>query len=287
MDGHCRLFGRAFAFLIAGTVGCSSANKQPDGPNLSLLSSKTQTIRPEAGEATVARAVSTTSDAKKKEPIKPATLVAVGAYRDQLAANPEMSFADAEQVRASARQAYHEALKLDPKCVAAYIGLAKSYAAIEDAQQAFAMYQQAVNVIPNDANLWFEKGITHARFKDFEGALASMYKANQIDPDNRLFKRTIGLTLARAGMMDDALKTLKTCMKEEEACYSLARMCHHLERDDLSRDYLTKAIKAHPTYMPAHEMLASMNNPNAMNAIQSVDYKEAADGTRLKVDGIE
>jgi tetratricopeptide (TPR) repeat protein len=286
MDGRRRLVRQALALLMVGSIGCSSTSKNPVGPNLSQLPAS-KVVKPESGEATVARAASTSTDAKKKEPIKATTLVALGVYRDQLATNPELSFADAEQVRASARQAYYEALKIDPKCAAAHIGLAKSYVAIEDAQQAFAMYQRALDINPNDANLWYEKGLTHARFKDFEGSLASLYRASQIDPDNRQFKRTIGLTLARAGHTDEALKTLKSCMKEEEACYTLARMCRHLERDDLAREFLAMSIKSHPTFMHAHEMLAEMNNPNAMNPVQQVDYQERANGTKVQVNGIE
>jgi tetratricopeptide (TPR) repeat protein len=230
--------------------------------------------------------VSTVSDVKKNKEPKATTLVALGAYRDQLAANPELPFAEAEQIRSQARQAYQEALKLDPKCTAAHIGLAKSYVAIEDAQQAFAMYAKALEAVPNDAALWYEKALTHARFKDFDGAIASMQRCIQIDPDNRLYKRTMGLTLARAGRLEDATNALRTCMKEEEVYFTMARMCQHLERPDLAKEYLTMSLKAYPTYMPAHEMMAQLNNPHAMNPVQTVDYRQPQSG-RVHVGEIE
>lgn len=284
MDGRCRLVGRVLSLCVVGAIGCSSANKTPPGPNLSALP-KPKLMMPESGQSTVHRAVSTVSDVKKKEP-KAMTLVALGSYRDQLAANPELAFAEAEQIRSQARQAYQEALKLDPKCTAAHIGLAKSYVAIEDAQQAFAMYAKALEAVPNDAALWYEKALTHARFKDFDGAVASMQRCIQIDPDNRLYKRTMGLTLARAGRLEDATNTLRSCMKEEEVYFTMARMCQHLERADLAKEYLAMSLKAHPTYMPAHEMMAGLNHPQTANPVQTVDYKEPQ-ASRVHVSGIE
>lgn len=290
MDGRAQArFGAAFTFLAA-FVGCQSTEKTPAGPSLSQLP-KTKTVMPEAGQATVARAVSTVSDPKKKEPVKAATFVAVGHYRSELSENPELSFAEAEQVRSQARQAYNDALKADPKCIPAYIGLAKSYIAIEDAQQALGMYDKALRVVPNDATLWYEKGLTHARFKDFDGALESMEHARKLDPDNRMYRRMIGMTLARAGRLDDALAALKTCMKPEEAAYTIARMCKHMDRPDLAREYLAASVKAHPTFMPAHHMMTELNQPaGGQNLITTVGHQEpgkTAASPSVHVGGIE
>jgi Flp pilus assembly protein TadD len=279
-----RMSAVSMAAVAVTSIGCSSTDKTPAGPNLSALP-KPKLMMPESGQSTVHRAVSTVSDLKNKEP-KASTFVALGSYRDQLAANPELAFAEAEQIRSQARQAYQEALKIDPKCTQAYIGLAKSFVAIEDAQQAFAMYSKALEAVPNDGALWYEKALTHARFKDFDGALTSMERCVQIDPDNRLYRRTMGLTLARAGRLEDATKTLKTCMKEEEVYFTMARMCQHLERDDLAKEFITMSLKAHPTYRPAHEMMASLNHPQNSGGIQTVDHKEPA-GSRVHVGGIE
>jgi tetratricopeptide (TPR) repeat protein len=283
MDGRTWPARRAAFVLLAALVGCQSTKS--GGPTLSQNSTPA-IYKPEAGEATVARAVSTT-DPKKKEPAKASTFVAVGTYREELANNPENSFAEAEQLRSSARTAFQDALKIDPKCAAAYIGLAKSYVVIEDAQQAFAMYEKALQQIPNDASLWYEKGLTHARFKDWDGAITSLSRASQLDPDNRLYKRTIGLTYARASKFNEAFAALRTCMKEEEAHYTLARMSCHLDRPDVAREYLALALKAHPTYMPAHEMIAELNNPARSNPVQQASYHQPAAAPNVQVGGIE
>jgi tetratricopeptide (TPR) repeat protein len=284
------MHGRVWAagLALAGLIGCQST--QPAAGVSHLPTPKL--MKPAAGEATVSRAVTTTPDSKKKEPIKPATLVALGNYRDHLAANPDLSFAEAEQVRSMARAAYNEALKLDPKCTAAYLGLAKSYVAIEDAAQAYAMYEKALQQVPEDASLWYEKGLTHARFKDFPGALASLKRASQIDPDNRLYKRTIGLTHARMGDFEDAYAALRGCMKEEEVMYTLARMACHLDRPDVGREYLALALKAHPTFMPAHQMINELNQGGrGTGDVTQVDYSEPTPqwtpAPKVHVSGVE
>ncbi len=279
MDGRTWPARRAAFVLLATLVGCQSTKS--GGP---MLSQKPPAMyRPEAGESTVTRAVST-SDYNKKEPVKASTLVAVGSYREQLAANPDLTFAEAEQIRAGARAAYHDALKIDPKCAAAYIGLAKSYVIIEDAAQAYAMYDKALVQVPNEASVWYEKGMTHARFKDWDGAVASLTRASAIDPDNRNYKRAIGMTQARAGKFNEAFASLKPCMKEEEIHYNLARMSVHLERPDVAREYLALAIKAHPTYMPAHEMISEMNKSNP---VQQAGHQQPATTPNVQVGGIE
>jgi len=115
MEGRIWPARRAVCLFLAGLAGCQSFKSA--GPNLSQ-NTPPAIYKPESGEATIARAVSS-SDPKSKEPVKANTLVAVGAYREQLAANPELSFAEAEQIRSGARAAYHDALKIDPKCASA------------------------------------------------------------------------------------------------------------------------------------------------------------------------
>src|SRR5207302_5832191 len=136
-----------------------------------LTKFKTQ-VPADAPNPSLARGTAPVVDSHKNEPPKPATLCAVAAVRDQMAANPDLSFADAEQTHAQARHAYQQAIALDPKYGPAYIGLAKSFAAIDDAAQASAMYEKALERQPKDANLWYEKALMHARFKEWDNAIA-------------------------------------------------------------------------------------------------------------------
>jgi tetratricopeptide (TPR) repeat protein len=271
------------SFTVSLLAGCSSLTGSQSPGGLANLP-KPKTVLPEAGQSTVSRAMTTARDSKKKEPAKASTFVALAQYREQLGASAELSFAEAEQLRSQVRAAYQEAVRLDPKCTAAYIGLAKTFLEAEDAPQAFAMYQKALEVVPDDANLWFEKGLTHARFKDFDGALASLQRAAQLDPDNRLYARTVGMTLARSGRFDEARAVFAKCMKDEEAHYTLARMYAHLGQADEARREAALALRAKPTFMPAHELVAQLNQPGG---VQAVAYEEPAVAPRVQVGGIE
>ena len=232
---------------------------------------------PDAPSPSSARAVAA-AEARRNDPPKPETLCAIAAVRGEMAMNPELSFAEAEQARAESRKAYNQALALDSKHIPAYLGLAKSYSAIDDAEHAIKMYDKATDIKPRDANLWYDKALLQARFKDWDGSIASFREAQKIDPDNRLYRRTLGMTQARAGKFDDALATLSKCMKEEEAHYTMARMYQHLDRSADAKEQLVLALKARPTFVPAREMLTQLEHPgpDASNPIATVGHQEPA-----------
>lgn len=270
-------------FFCAALVGCNSSGPKEavGGPKLSQMP-----VPPASSpQMTTARAVAESNlDPKRKhEPIKSSTCVAVAAVKDELAKNPELSFAESEMVRAQARVNYQQAIGIDPKNVEAYVGLAKSYAEVDDLGQCCAMYDKALEVKPKDPGLWYEKGMTQARLKDFDGAVASLTEAQKIDPDNRLYGRMIGLALARSGKFDEAEKVLRTCMKPEEMHYNLARMHQHLKRPDACREQCQLALRDRPTYAPARDLLRELDHPSA---VQQAEYKEPS-ANPVRVDGIE
>ena len=106
MHGRVRIAG----LFLAALAGCQSSNPST---NLTSLPSP-KMMKPAAGEATVSRAIATTDPKKRNEPIKPSTYVALGNYREQLGANPELSLGQAQQVRAWGWATYREALKIAP-----------------------------------------------------------------------------------------------------------------------------------------------------------------------------
>ena len=276
MDARCKRLVSALLPLWLAASGCNSlgsAKNPTANPELAKLPKPGK--MPDAPNPSAARAVAA-AESRRNEPPKPETLVAIGAVRDQMAQNPEMSFAEAEQCRAEARKAYNQALALDSKNIPACLALAKSYANVDDAEHAVKMYDKATEIKPRDSNLWYDKGLMQARFKDWDGAAASLRQAQKIDPDNRLYSRMLGMTLARAGKFDEAYATLGRCMKEEEARYTMARMYQHLDRGNDAKEQLTLALKARPTFLPAREMLTQLEHPTAdvANPVTTVGYQE-------------
>lgn len=278
MDSRCRRMLTALVPLWLATTGCNSltgAKGPHPGPDLAKLQKPSKL--PDAPNPSAARAVAA-ADSRRNDPPKPETLCAIAAVRDEMAINPELSFAEAEQARAEARKAYNQALALNSKHIPAYLGLAKSYASIDDSEHAIKMYEKAIEIKPRDANLWYDKALLQARFKDWDGSIASFREAQKIDPDNRLYRRTMGMTMARAGKFDEALATLSKCMKEEEAHYTMARMYQHLDRAADAKEQLALALKARPTFVPARELLTQLEHPapDAASPITTVGHQEPA-----------
>jgi hypothetical protein len=94
------------------------------------------------------------------------------------------------------------------------------------------------------------------------------------------------MLLARAGKFNEAHANLKNCKREEEIHYTLARMSCNLDRPDVAREYLSLALKAHPTYLPAHQMMAELNNPANSDSVQPVSYGQPAASPNVQVGGI-
>src|SRR4029077_20312890 len=97
MDGRYVRRGAAL-LLISSVVGCmSTGHKTAAGLGPAKLDPKL--MNPEAASASgVARASSAPLDPKRKaEPPKASTLIAVASVKAEMARNPELSFADAEQ----------------------------------------------------------------------------------------------------------------------------------------------------------------------------------------------
>lgn len=196
---------------------------------------------------------------KTKRPPKPATFVAWGDLREQEAEEPGVDQARKMNLYDEARQCYQKALKVDPKNLAAYNGLARVYLKMEHCDRALEVYNQAVEKFPKEFGLWYDMGMCHCRVKQWDKAVFSFKKALEVDPENRPVTQTLGFCLARAGHIPESLEALQKIMKPAQAHFQIARMLHHVERDDLCREELHKALAIDPEFTPAHAMLASLN----------------------------
>jgi tetratricopeptide (TPR) repeat protein len=100
----------------------------------------------------------------------------------------------------------------------------------------------------------------HARKKEWEPALKCLRKAGELDPENRQFSHNLGYCLARSGRYEESLACFTKTDGEAKAHYNLARMLHHMQQDDLSRQYLRTAVEKDPYLIPAKELLAQLEN---------------------------
>jgi tetratricopeptide (TPR) repeat protein len=198
---------------------------------------------------------------KTKRTPKATTFVAWGEMREHDAEEKGLDTSRQMELCDEARQVYQQALKIDPKCLPAYTGLARVYMKLNHYDRALEMYNQAAEKYPKDFSLWFDMGICHCRVKHWDLAVFSFKRALEMDPENRAATQTLGFCLARAGRLQESLETLQKLMSPAQAHYQISRMLHHVQRDDLCREELRLALQLEPDLAPARNLLASLDGP--------------------------
>ncbi len=206
------------------------------------------------------------SDGPKRD-AKPTTWVAVGELREAMADNAKLSSQEKNSLREEARNAYQQAIKIDPKCIAAFVHLANLYqVGFDDPVRAMATYQQAVQHNPQAAQLWFEKGTIHAQRKEFGPALQCLGKAHDLEPQTRIYATQYGLCLALREQPKEAVKVLASVMNTAEANFYVARMMEQINKPELCRQYLLAALAERPTHAGALKLQADLDGTAAAHA---------------------
>src|SRR5262249_23378718 len=188
-----------------------------------------------------------------------------GAEFCRLEANsPKTTPVQREEFRERARKAYQQALSQEPNNVEALHGLARLYVDLNDHDRAIVTYQKALKLAPKNAMLSFELGMAHARWKEFDQAIPHLKTAFDLEPENNQCANALGHCLARAGRYEEALTVFKKTVGEAKAHYNLARMLHHLNQDDLSRQQLAIALSFEPQMTEASELSLQMSAPQPL-----------------------
>jgi tetratricopeptide (TPR) repeat protein len=197
-------------------------------------------------------------DLPKRTP-RPATCVAFGEYREEMAEDPALAPAEKARLREEAREAYQQALRIDPNHLPAYRALARLYEAGGDYARAAATYEQGLQHWPREAELPFEYGMALARRKEWPQALEHLGAAHNLDPDNSNFAKTLGFSLAMAGHFDESRAVFTPTVGEARAWYNVACVQHHLHEDGLAWWSALSAVLLDPAHEPAKELLAELS----------------------------
>jgi predicted Zn-dependent protease len=208
------------------------------------------------------------SDQPKKQPT-PKICVAYGNAAANEAAARSNEPVVANQMRDDARKAYQQALRLDPKCLDASMGLAKLYLQMEDYTHAVDTLTAATKQYPNNSGVWFELGMIYSNRKDWNPAIEYLSRAAQLEPENRLYVNTLGHALARAGKPQEALQVYMRVNPEAKACLNVARMMLHMNMPELSWQYLQRAVQKDPQVPGAQELLVQLQGRDPANVQQT------------------
>ena len=206
--------------------------------------------------------VTADKDLPKRKP-QASTCVAFGDLELKGALDATRTPAQKEQALEMARRYYQQALSTDPKCLDAYVGLARTYEELGDHNAAVTTYQKGLKAFPKQVALWYALGMCQARHKEWGPAIENLKKASDLDPDDRVCSHTLAYTLARAGRYDESFACFTKTLGAAQAHYNIARMLHHLNQDEASKQHLQLALQADPTLEPARQLLVRLNTPAA------------------------
>ena len=251
MDGRTSLV--LALCLVTGVLGCT-----PQG-TLPLVSSSNAAPKPVPPPAAPAATADLPPDDGRPKKPHASTFVAAGQLAEKSAEDAARTAADRANLLEQARKAYQQAIATDPNYLPAYTALAHLYLAQGDQERCFATYQKVLKAHPKEASLWFGLGMCYSRLRRWDEAVANLRKAHDLDPDNRPYANTLGYCLARAGRYEESLACFRGLVGEAQAQYNLARMLHHMNRDDLSRQHLQLALHADPQLAPARDLLAQLS----------------------------
>jgi tetratricopeptide (TPR) repeat protein len=254
MDGRWSL--RLAVGLIGGIIGCSGTQTRSPGDVMAQSeAATTKTLK-----AQQAAALTQDPPLPKDKRLKAETLVKLGALKDQAADEAERPQVERDAFRYQARQAYQKAIDQEPKVPLGYIALAGSFMNSGEHDRAYAVFDKGLKANPKSGQLWFELGAVRARAKDWTASLEALQRAAELDPDNKQYQKTLGLTYARTGQYDEAYAVLSRCMSEAEARFNVARMLSHMQQNEACQTQLQLALQANPNFLPAREMLDELAN---------------------------
>jgi tetratricopeptide (TPR) repeat protein len=186
-------------------------------------------------------------------------LVALATLKESQAQDAGLTDEQQVRLRDEARQAYKEAVRLEPTNLVALRGLARINTQTGNYDLALETYKKALAVYPKNADLWTDRGQYHNRRKEWNEAVKCYEKALECGGDNRTVLMRLGVTLVQAGQTERALVCLTRASSLEMAHYYLARTFLYLNQPEPARRHLAEALRINPNLSNAREWLASLS----------------------------
>jgi tetratricopeptide (TPR) repeat protein len=201
---------------------------------------------------------------------KPDTFAAAGQmYLDQ--GNSSKDPTARQNYYEQARRVYQAALGLDPKHPQAMLGMARVHEKQGNVALACQQYDQLLFQHPQDASLHYEFGRMLARARQWPQAANNFNQAAALEPNNTIYQRDAGFSLAMAGNFEESAAVFRRSVSESEACFRVAQAAKHVQRADVCRAYLVRALQSEPQMKDAVVMLQELDRTNPVMQAQGTD----------------
>jgi len=164
-----------------------------------------------------------------------------------------------------AQTLYKQVWTENPLSGEALVGLAFSYLAQRDLENAELFLQDAHLNFPDNAIVLNQLGVVKAQQNDLESAIKYFKKATNLDPSYSEAHHNLGQVLVEAGRYDEGVKVFVNCLATDEndviALILMARFNLEAGRIDQASLYLEKAQSVDPQNEDVRDLLKFCNMP--------------------------
>ena len=120
-----------------------------------------------------------------------------------------------------------------------------------EAEDSIYEYKRSINLVPNEASLYFDLGCVYESVERFIDALKQYEHAAQLDPSITMYRAGIGIVLIKNEEYDKGLDILDSCVNEEpeNPTYQLFMAIAYADSAHLGWSYVGNG---HPLLEPAY-----------------------------------
>lgn len=177
-------------------------------------------------------------------------------------------------------EAYERALELDPELMLAYSGLANAYAIKREPEKALAIITRALEIDPDNHEMYFLRCIHHSQMGDYAAAVRAGRRAVEMFDTNSQYFVELGVAVERdvddndpADVRRGRLEALEIARKAAEispwydrAHRGIARLCKLLGDEEGEREEYLRWVRRNPGGAWAHmefaRYLLDQENPS-------------------------
>ncbi|MGB9716596.1 MAG: tetratricopeptide repeat protein [Thermodesulfovibrionales bacterium] len=148
----------------------------------------------------------------------------------------------------------------------AHYQLGVSYLNENKLQMAYVEFQKAIELDPDNKDVYQALGIIYLNFDDLQRAKDSFLKAVNLDPNFSEAYNNLGVTYGKMGKWSEAINSFKSALKNplyrtpENAYGNLGNAYYRLGRIDDAIDNYKEALKRSPDYYRSYYGLALCYN---------------------------
>jgi len=123
---------------------------------------------------------------------------------------------------------FNKAIELDPNYAKAYFNRGLSKSALKDYNGAISDFNKFIELLPDYAEAYYSRGVVKNFLKDLYGAIADFTKAIELDPDDALAYSIRGVSKENLGDLDGACSDWKKAasLGDENSMEWIANQCN-------------------------------------------------------------